>query len=60
MQKLPEAYDKKKGRRMLKEKGTEGGSSFTFSSDQRSDNTLLTSGGRHAFVFGRRVGKPFH
>ena len=30
--------------------------SFSFSNDQRSDKTLLTGGGCHVFVFGRRVG----
>ena len=63
MQKLPEASDRKKERYMRKEKETsrqKGGSSFSFGSDRRSDNTLLTSGGRHALIFGRRVGYPFH
>ena len=39
---------------------TKEGHSFSFSSDQRSDNTLLTGGGRHAIVFRRRIGSPFH
>ena len=63
MQKLTEASDRKKGRRIHKEKGTsrqEGGSSLSFSRDQRGDNTLLTNGGHHAFIFGWRVGKSFH
>ena len=59
MQKLSEASDRKKGPRMRKEKGTfrqkEGKHSFS-ASDQRSDNTWLTSGGHHAFIFGRHVG----
>ena len=59
MQELPEASDREKEWRMRKKKRdlqTKGGRSFSFSSDQRSDNTLLTSGRRYAFVFGRRVG----
>ena len=59
MQKLPEASDRKKGRRMCKEKGTsrqKEEAHSLFSSDRWSDNTSLTSEGRHAFVFGRRVG----
>ena len=47
MQKLPEASDRKKGRRMRKEKGTsrqKKEAHSLFSSDRRSDNTLLTSG----------------
>ena len=47
MQKLPEASDKKKGRRIRKENGTsrqkEEAHSFS-DSDQRSANTLLTAG----------------
>ena len=35
---------------------TKGGISLSFSSDQRSANTLLTDGGCHAFVFRRRIG----
>ena len=58
MQKLPEASD---GKRVThaQRKGTfltKGGISFSFSSDQWSDNTLLTGGGRHAFVFRQRIG----
>ena len=63
MQKLPEVSDKKKGLRMGKEKGTSRRGEQTHSlsgSDWRSDNTLLTGGRRHAFVFGRRVGWSFH
>ena len=44
MQKLPEASNRRKERRMRKEKKdllTEGGNSFSFSNDQRSENTLL-------------------
>ena len=46
MQKLLEASDRKKGRRMRKEKGTSRQKEelFSFSSDQRSDNSLLTRG----------------
>ena len=40
MQKLPEVSDRKKGRRMRKENGPHSLSS----SDQRGDNTLVTSG----------------
>ena len=47
MQKLPEVSDRKKGRRMHKEKGSsrqkEEAHSFS-ASDQRTDNTFLTSG----------------
>ena len=59
MQKLPEVSDRKKGRRMRKEKGTSRQKEEARSlsgSDRRSDNTLLTDGRRHAFVFGRRFG----
>ena len=41
MQKLPEASDREKGRRMRKEKGTsrqKEEAHFSFSSDRRSDN----------------------
>ena len=52
MQKLPEVSDRKKGRRMRKEKGTfrqeEEAHSFS-GSDWRSNNTLLTGGRGHAF-----------
>ena len=62
MQKLPEASDRKRGRRMCKEKGTswqdEGAHSLS-GSDRRVD-TLLTDGRRHAYVFGRGVGESFH
>ena len=47
MQKLPEAFDRKNGRRMRKEKGTSRQKEEAYSlsaSDQRSDNSLLTSG----------------
>ena len=47
MQKLPEVSDRKKERRMRKEKGTsrqEEEADSLSSSDQRSDNTLLTIG----------------
>ena len=53
MQKLPEISDRKKGRRMRKEKGSflqEEAPLFS-GSDRQSDNTLLTGGRRHAFVF---------
>ena len=56
MQKLSEDKNSEKGAmhaQRKKDLPTKGGSSFSFSSDQRSDNTLLTSGGRCAFVFGR-------
>ena len=59
MQKLPEVSDRKKGRRMRKERGTsvQEEQAHTHSgSDRRSDNTLLTGGRLHAFVFGRSVG----
>ena len=59
MQKLSEVSDRKKGRRMRKEKGTsrqEEGAHSLSGSDQRSDNTLLTGGRHHAFVFGRSIG----
>ena len=59
MQKLPEVSDRKKERRMRKEKGTSRQEEQTHSlwgSDRRSDNTLLTGGRRHAYVFGRSVG----
>ena len=59
MQKLPEASDRKKGRRMRQEKGTSQQKEAAHSlsgSDRRSDNTLLTGGRRYAFVFGRSVG----
>ena len=58
MQKLPEASDRNGGTHAQR-KGiipTKGENSFSFSSDQQSDNTLLTGGGRHAFVFRRRIG----
>ena len=47
MQKLPEVFDRNKGRRMRKEKGTprQEEEAHAFSgSDRRSDNTLLTGG----------------
>ena len=47
MQKLPEVSDRKKGRRMRKEKGSSRQKEEAHSlsvSDLRSDNTLLTSG----------------
>ena len=59
MQKLPEISDRKKGRRMRKEKGTSRQEEEAHSlsgSDRRSDNTLLTGGRCHAFIFGRSVG----
>ena len=59
MQKLPEVSDRKKGQHMRKEKGTSQQEEEAHSlsgSDQRSDNTLLTGGRRHAFIFGRNVG----
>ena len=60
MQKLPEVSDKKKGRCMRKEKGdlsTGGEQTHSLSgSDRRIDNTLLTGGRRHAYIFGRGVG----
>ena len=54
MQKLPEVTDRKNGWRMRKEKGTswqEEAHSLS-GSDRRSDNTLLTGGRHHTFVFG--------
>ena len=63
MQKLPEVSDRKKERRMRKEKGTSRQKEDAHSlsgSDSRSDNTLLTGRRRHAFVFGRSVGLSFH
>ena len=63
MQKLPEVSDRKKGRRTRKEKGTfrqEEEAHSLSGSDRRSNNTLLTGGGRHAYVFGRSVGLSFH
>ena len=59
MQKLPEVSNRKKGWRMCKEKGTsqqKKEAHFSFSSDQQSDNTLLTGGGHYVFVFGWCVG----
>ena len=60
---LPEVSDWKKGRRIHKEKGISRQEEEAHSlsgSDRQSDNTLLTGGRRHAFVFGRSVGKSFH
>ena len=59
MQKLPEDSDRKKGRRMCKEKGTsqlEEEAQSLSGSDWRSEITLLTGGRCHAFVFVRSVG----
>ena len=59
MLKLPKVSDRKKGRRMRKEKGTSEQEEQAHSlsgSDQRIDNPLLTGGRRHAYVFGRGVG----
>ena len=59
MQKLSEVSVRKKGQRGRKEKGTSRQEEEAHSlsgSDRRSDNTLLTGGRRHAFVFGRSVG----
>ena len=59
MQKLPEVPDREKGRRMRKEKGTSQQEEEAHSlsgSDWRSDNTLLTGGRHHTYVFGRSVG----
>ena len=63
MQKLPEVSNRKKGRRMRKEKGDlPTGRTGSFSvrqwsgSDRRIDNTLLIGCRRHAYVFGRGVG----
>ena len=53
MQKLPEVSDRKKVRRMRKEKRSsrqEEDAHSLSGSDQRSDNTLLTGGRRHALV----------
>ena len=58
MQKLPEVYDRKKGRRMRKGKRTslqEEVAHYLSGSDRQSDNTLLIGGRRHPFVFGRSV-----
>ena len=52
MQKLPEASDRNRNDAYAKKKDRlKGGISFSFSSDQWSDNTLLTGGRCHAFVF---------
>ena len=59
MQKPPAVSDRKKGRHKRKEKGTSRQEEEAHSlsgSDRRSDNTLLTGGRRHAFVFGQSVG----
>ena len=59
MQKLTEVSERKKGRRMHKEKGTsrqEEDAHSLSGRDRRSDNTLLTGWRRHAFVFGRSIG----
>ena len=55
MQKLPEISVRKKGRRKRKEEGTSRQEEQAYSlsgSDRRFDNTLLTGGRRHAYVFG--------
>ena len=57
MQKLPE--DRKKGQRMCKEKATSWQEEEAHSlsgSDPWSDNTLLTGGRHHSYVFGQSVG----
>ena len=62
MQKLPEVSDRKKGRRMRKEKVTSRQEEEAHSlsgSDRRSDNTLLTGVKRHAFVFGESLASLF-
>ena len=59
MQKLPEVSDRKKGRRMRKEKGISRQKKEARSlsgCDRRSDNILLICGRRHSFVFERCVG----
>ena len=59
MQKLPEVSDREKGQRMRKEKGTSRQEEEAHSlsgSDQQSDNTLLTGGRHHAFIFGWSMG----
>ena len=58
MLKLPDASDKKKGDTCTKKRDRpdKRGVSLAFSSAQRSANSLLTSGGRHVFVFKRRIG----
>ena len=59
MPKLLEASDRKKGRRMRNEKGdlpSREQAHPLSGSDRRIDNTLLTGGCRHAYVFGRGVG----
>ena len=51
MQKLPEVSDRKKGRRMRKEKGTSRQKDEAHSlsgSDRRSDNTLLVEDATHS------------
>ena len=63
MQKLPEVSDRKKERRMHKEKGTSRLEEVAHSlsgSDLWSNDTLLTGERRHAFVFGRSVDSFFH
>ena len=63
MQKLPEVSYRKKERRMCKEIRTFQRNEEAHSlsgCERRSDNTLLTGGRRHAFVFGWSIGKSFH
>ena len=62
MQKLPKVSDRKKGRRMRKGKGTSRQEQEAHSlsgNDRPSDNTLLTAGRRHTFVFGEALASPF-
>ena len=57
MQKLSEASDRNRGDACAKGPSRQkGGISFSFNSDQRTDNTMLIGEGRHAFVFRRRIG----
>ena len=58
MQKIPEASDRNWGTHAQRKRTipTKGEISFSFSSDQWSDNTLLNGGGYHVFVFRRRIG----
>ena len=59
MQKHTGASDRKRGWRMRKEKAPaqqEEQANSLSDSDRRGDNTLLTGGRRHAYVFGRSVG----
>ena len=58
MQKFPDASDRNRGDACAKKRDrpNKRKNLTFFSSEQQSDNTLLTGGGRHVFVFGWRVG----